>query len=71
MLKKARAEIFTDTDYADNIVLLANTPTQTEALLYSLEQVVGGIGLHMNADKMEYMCFNQGVISTQNSGSLK
>ena len=27
----------TDTDYADDIALLANTPTQTETLLHSLE----------------------------------
>ena len=32
----------------------------------------GGIGLHVNADKTEYMCFNQrGDISTLNGGSLK
>ena len=60
-----------DADYVDDIALLANTPTQAESLLYSLEQTVGGIGLHVNADKIEYMCFNQGDISTLNSGSLK
>ena len=33
---------------------------------------VGGIGLHGNTDKTEYMCFNQrGDISTLNGGSLK
>ena len=56
-----------DTDYADDIVLLANTPTQSR-----LERAASGIGLHVNADKMEYMCFNQrGDIFTQNGGSLK
>ena len=34
-------------------VLLANTPTQAESHLYSQEQAAGGIGLHVNADKME------------------
>ena len=32
---------------------LKNTPTQAESLLHSLKQAVGGMGLHMNADKME------------------
>ena len=59
-------------DYADDIALLANTPIQTKSQLYSLEQAAGGISLHVNADKTEYMCFNQkGDISTLNSGSLK
>ena len=48
------------------------TPTQAESLLHSLERTAGGIGLNVNTDKTEYMCFNQrGNISTLNSGSLK
>ena len=35
-----------------------NTPTQAKSLLYSLEQAAGGIDLHVNADKTEYICFN-------------
>ena len=27
--------------------------------LYSLEQATGGIGLHMNAEKTDYMCLNR------------
>ena len=61
-----------DADYTDDIALLAHTSTQAKSLLHSLEQAAGGIGLHVNADKMEYMCFNQkGDISTLNSVSLK
>ena len=63
-----------DVDYIDLIALLANTPTQAESLLHSLEKATGSIGLHVNADKMEYMCLNQnqkGDISTLNGGSLK
>ena len=61
-----------DTDYADDIALLANTPTPTKSLLHSLEQAAGDIGLLMNADKTEYMCFNQeGDISTLSGSSLK
>ena len=55
----------TDADYADDIVILANTPNQAETLLHSLERATAGIGLHVNAHKTEYMCFNQaGDIST-------
>ena len=61
-----------DADYADDIALLTNTPTQAETLLHSLEWAAAGIGLHVNADKMKYICFNQrGDISTLNSSSLK
>ena len=57
----------TDADYTDDIVLLANAPTHAETLLYSLERGAVGIDLHVNADKIEYMCFNQrGDISTLN-----
>ena len=62
----------TDADYADDIVLLANTPSQAETLLNGLERAAGSIGLHVNADKTEYKCFNQrGDISTLKSGPLK
>ena len=75
-LKKARrrypAETITDADYADDLALLANTPIQAESLLQSLEKAAGGIGLHVNADKIEYISFNEkGDISILNGGSLK
>ena len=76
-LAKARsrrylAQTITDADYADDIALLANTPAQAEFLLYSLERAAGGIGLHVNVNKMKFMCFYQsGDIFTQNGGSLK
>ena len=67
------AQTITDVDYADDIALQANTPTQAETRLHSLERAAGGIGhLHVNADKTEYVCFNQrGDISTLNGSSLK
>ena len=66
------AKTITDVDYADDIALLANAPTQSETLLHSLERAAAGIGLHVNAHKTEYMCFNQtGEISTLNGSSLK
>ena len=61
-------------DYADDIMLLANTDTQAQAQaqLHILERAADDIGLHGNADKTEFMCFNQrGDISTLNGRSLK
>ena len=66
------ATTITDADYADDIAILANTPNQAETLLHSLERAAAGIGLHVNAHKTEYMCFNQaGHISTLDGTSLK
>ena len=53
-------------------MILANTPNQAETLLHSLERAAAGIGLHVNAHKTEYMCFNQaGDISTVEGTPLK
>ena len=44
---------------------LTNTPAQEESLLYSLKQAARRIGLYMNADKTEFMCFErEGAIFT-------
>ena len=66
------AKTFTNADYADDIALLVNKPNQAETLLHSLERAAAGIGLHVNAHKTEYMCYNQtGDISTLDGTSLK
>ena len=66
------AKSITDADYADDIALLANAPIQVETLLHRLERVAAGIGLQVNANKTEYMCFNQICdISILNGSSLK
>ena len=66
------AKTITDADYADDIAILANTPNKAETLLRSLERAATGIGLHVNAHKTEYMCFNQtGDIYTLGGCSLK
>ena len=66
------AKTITDTDYADDIVILANTPNQAETLLNNLERAAAGIGFHVNAHKTEYMCYNQtGDISTLDGTTLK
>ena len=62
----------TDAHYADDIVILANTPNPAEPLLHCLERAAVCIGLHVNAHKTEYMCFNQtGDIPTLDGISLK
>ena len=66
------AKTITVTDYDDDIAILANAPAQVKTLLHSLERPASGIGLHVNAHKTEYTCFNQtGNISTLNGSSLK
>ena len=45
-------------EYANDIAFLANTSAQSKSLLHSLERATNYIGLHVNADKIEFMCFN-------------
>ena len=70
--KKSRrypAKTITD---ADDIALLANTPNQAETLLHNLKRAAAGFGLHVNAHKTEYMCYNQtGDITTLDGAALK
>ena len=66
------AKTITDADYADDIAILANTPNQAKTLLHSLERAAASIGLHVNAHKTEYMCYNQtGDITTLDGTPLK
>ena len=70
--KRYPAKTITDADYADDLALLANMPNQAETLLHSLERAAAGIGLHVNAHKTEYMCYNQtGNITTLDGASLR
>ena len=69
--RSRRYPVKTITD-ADYIAILANIPNQAETLLHSLERAAADIGLHVNAHRTEYMCFNQtGDISTLDGSSLK
>ena len=65
-------QTITDANYAGDIALMVNAPIQAEILQHSLERAAAGIGLHVNAHKMGYMCFNQtGNISSLNGSSVK
>ena len=58
--------------YANDRVLLANTPAKAESILHSLKQATRCIGLILNVDKTEFMCFKQDrAISTLNGKPLK
>ena len=47
-------------------------PPEAKTLLQRLERAAAGIGLYVNEDKTEYMCFNQrGDIYSLNGSSLK
>ena len=66
------AKTITDADYAGDIAILANTLSQAETRLHSLDRAAAGVCLHINAHKTEDMCFNQtGDISTLDGSSLK
>ena len=70
--RRYHAKTITDADYVDDRALLANAPAQAETLLHILEWAAAGIGLHVNAHKTEYLCFNQTCdISTLNGSFLK
>ena len=70
--RRYSTKTITDTDYANDISILVNTPNQAKTQLHSLEWAATGIGLHVNAHKTEYMCYNQtGDISTWDGTSLK
>ena len=59
-----------DTHYADDITFLVNTPTQAKPLP-SPWAGIKGIGLHLNADKLNTYFNQEGDIATLNGGSLK
>ena len=62
---KKRSRRYPAKTITDDIAILANTPNQAETQLHSLEGAAAGIGIHVNAQKTEYLCYNQtGDIST-------
>ena len=62
----------TDADYADDLALLSDNSYNAQKLLHILEKSAAFIGLHVNATKTEYMCYNQdSTIETLNKTLLK
>ena len=65
-------ETVTDADYTNELALIANTFTQAESLLHSLDQAARGIVLYTNINKTEFVYFKQnGAISTLSGWPLK
>ena len=57
----------TDADYTDDLALLYDNSYNAQKLLHILEKSVAFIGLHVDATKTEYMCYNHdGAIETLN-----
>ena len=65
------SETITDADYADDLILLANTPAQAESLQHSLKQAARGFGLYVNSDKTDFTCFDQDSAISLNGKPLK
>ena len=62
----------TEAHYADDLALLYDNSYNAQKLLHILEQSAAFIGLHVNATKTEYMCYNQdGPIETLNKTPLQ
>ena len=62
----------TDADYADDLALISDSIDGASAFLHSLEYAAANIGLHVNATKTEFICYNQqGEINTVSGEPLK
>ena len=55
----------TDANTTDDLALHTNTPTKAESQLYCLEQAARCVGLYVNSDKTEFMCFKQNGIKEE------
>ena len=51
--------LFLDADYADDSAVLAYVLKDATFLLHSIERTAKEIGLYLDADKTEFICFNQ------------
>ena len=49
----------TDTNYADDLTFLEHINAQAEFLMQCLQQAVRGIGLCVNANKTDIICFKR------------
>ena len=69
---RSRRHPITDTDYADDLALIADTIADAQTLLHGLETASGDIGLYVNAKKTEYMSYNQiGTMHTLSGDNIK
>ena len=57
--KRYPAMKITNANYADDLAVLADVLKDATFLLHSIERTAKEIGLYLNADKTEFICFNQ------------
>ena len=57
--KRYPAMKITNADYADDLAVLADVLKDATFLLHSIERTAKEIGFYLNADKTEFICFNQ------------
>ena len=57
--KRYPAMKITNADYADDLAVLADVLKDATFLLHSIERTAKEIGLYLNADKTEFICFNE------------
>ena len=57
--KRYPAMKITNANYADDLAVLADILKDATFLLHSIERTAKEIGLYLNADKTEFICFNQ------------
>ena len=66
------AKKLTDIDYADDLVITANTISNATTLLHQLENAAKDVGRYVNASKTEYISYKQqGLIQTIAGEQLK
>ena len=69
-----RTEKLSDLDFVDDITLLSDDLSTAQELLAKVEAECGRTGLHLSAQKTEYMAFNvnsQGPLMASNVDPLK
>ena len=66
------AEMLTDADFADDLVLLSDKIGNAEKLLNILETAAASVGLYMNTTKTKFIAVNtEGTIAAQNGRDLE
>ena len=66
------AETITDADYADDIALMTDTISDATYLLHHIEKTAKEIGLYINANKTEFISYNQeGIIHSLEGKNIK
>ena len=66
------AEMLTDADFADDLVLLSDKIGNAEKLLNILETAAASVGLYMNTTKTKFIAVNtEGTITAQNGCDLE